>query len=125
MPIKNKLIISWDFFDSGYGFKIQVIYNGTDKTQINVEGSVEGAKIKKENYSSLKDTKRDRATFYIIIIIGILFAGFIAFKLPIKDVKALGVSRYVYFILMIVVIIITLYLATDVEELMFMGEPPF
>ncbi|MFD2565525.1 hypothetical protein [Aquimarina rubra] len=93
---ENELIVDWDYFDPKFGFEFQVIYSGTEETQIEMEGYIIGAKVKKV---ALRPKGAFNKYFGIFALIVNIYLVFIVFK----DFKRATWKYYLFqsFILMI------------------------
>lgn len=68
IPKNDSLQIGWDYFDPGFGFKIQVIYTGNDTTKIVVSGKVLGSKVKQVTTKE-KGSLSPFTLFLIIVLV--------------------------------------------------------
>jgi len=74
---ENEILVDWDYFDPEFGFEFQVIYAGTEETQIVMDGYILGAEMKKV---TLRPTSGFFKYFGIIMLIIQLFLVVWVFK---------------------------------------------
>ena len=75
--IENELIVDWDYFDPKFGFEFQVIYSGTEETQIEMDGYIIGTKVEKV---TLRPNGGFSKYFGIFMLIFHLFLAFFIFR---------------------------------------------
>ena len=115
--IDNELIVKWDFFDPKFGFEFQVIYSGTEETQIEMDGYIIGTGIKKVTL------QKDWGFFKYIAIILFLFQLYFTI-LVFKDFNK---EKWKYYLFQSTLLIVGFYCSMTLMKTCFFAGylPPF
>jgi hypothetical protein len=80
MKIKdNSLLLGWNFFDPGYGFKFQLIYNGEKDPKLKLNGKI----LDIDKFNSV--SKRESIWSKSIMLISVIFLCFLSYASMIEE----------------------------------------